>query len=501
MFSLIFYRQIKNVEKEFFMKFLEKLQKDAFFTRDNFMCIGEWEISFVKKQQIELDNFEQFVLFKIGVIENLDYTKSHNRGFVYYLMDYCERFCSESAIVHLYRIIQNNKLNIGSRLDAAMLYLYNVPSNQTFVDRFNDICSKFQTAINEEDDSDIKAIASFLNYYSYVVNNTSEQFSRGIFLKYTNAIENDSFPFLKNDVIQECLALDYYKPEILYDIVQKKIDELLGRNEEFIIQPNRENDYLIESDTDYARILNNTPRTFQAIRNISVQQINQFDNKDDVYHSLGRGVKILKEEEQLYSYISSYGNMHEAKMLSALHKLPLAELEGKNIEIFDWACGQGLASIIMHEYVSNQDVDINIKNVILIEPSEIALNRAALHVRHFNSKCQIRTHLKDINSVTQNDLNCDKSVIKIHLFSNILDVDGFSIEHLISIIEQTQKGENYFVCVSPYITDAKTARIDKFVQHFSNKHDSYHSYFEIENQKGEWKNNWTRVIRVFRVCF
>ena len=31
------------------MKFLEKLQKDAFFTRDNFIGIGEWEISFVKK--------------------------------------------------------------------------------------------------------------------------------------------------------------------------------------------------------------------------------------------------------------------------------------------------------------------------------------------------------------------------------------------------------------------------------------------------------------------
>ena len=469
------------------------------YIQKNYAQIEAFCSTRVDSQQIELDNFEQFVLFKTGVIEKLDYTKSYNRGFVYHLIDYCERFCSTSAIVQLYHIIQDNRLNIGSRLEASMLYLYNVPSNQTFVDRFNDICSKLQTAINEEDDNDKRAIASFLNYYSYVVYNTSEQFSSGVFLKYTNAIENDSFPFLKNDVIQECFALDYHKPEILYNIVQKKIDEILGRNEEFIIQPNRENDYLIESDTEYARILNNTPRTFQAIRNISVQQINQFENKDDIYYSLGRGVKILKEEAQLYSYLNSYGNMHEAKMLSALHKLPLEELEGKNIEIYDWACGQGLASIIFREFVENHNYNIYNRNIVLIEPSEIALKRAALNVRHFNGQCQIKTVLKDIDSITKEDLNCDSNSIKIHLFSNILDVEGFSMEHLISIIEQTQKGVNFFVCVSPYITDAKTARIDKFVQHFSNQYNSYHLYFEIENQSGEWRNSWTRVIRLFRV--
>ena len=469
------------------------------YIQKNYAQIEAFCSTRVDSQQIELDNFEQFVLFKTGVIEKLDYTKSYNRGFVYHLIDYCERFCSTSAIVQLYHIIQDNRLNIGSRLEASMLYLYNVPSNQTFVDRFNDICSKLQTAINEEDDNDKRAIASFLNYYSYVVYNTSEQFSSGVFLKYTNAIENDSFPFLKNDVIKECFALDYHKPEILYNIVQKKIDEILGRNEEFIIQPNRENDYLIESDTEYARILNNTPRTFQAIRNISVQQINQFENKDDIYYSLGRGVKILKEEAQLYSYLNSYGNMHEAKMLSALHKLPLEELEGKNIEIYDWACGQGLASIIFREFVENHNYNIYNRNIVLIEPSEIALKRAALNVRHFNGQCQIKTVLKDIDSITKEDLNCDSNSIKIHLFSNILDVEGFSMEHLISIIEQTQKGVNFFVCVSPYITDAKTARIDKFVQHFANQYNSYHLYFEIENQSGEWRNSWTRVIRLFRV--
>lgn len=469
------------------------------YIQKNYTQIEDFCSTRVESQQVEIDNFEHFILFKAGVVKELDYQKSYNRGFVYYLMDYCERFCLKAAIVQLYQIIQDNKLNIGSRLEAAMLYLYNVPSNQTFVDRFEDICQKIQTAINEEDDTDKKAIVSFLNYYSYVVYNTSEQFSSGLFLKYKNAIETDSFPFLKNDIIQECLALDFHKQEELYSIVQKKIDEIFGRNEKYTIQPNRENDYLIESDTDYARLLKNTPRSFQAIRNISVQRVNQFENKDDIFYSLGRGVKILKEEAQLYSYLNSYGNMHEAKMLSALQAFPLDELDGKNIVVFDWACGQGLASIIFREFVDNHNVNINSKTIILIEPSEIALKRAALNVRHFNEQCQVKTILKDIDSVTKEDLNCDNNAIKIHLFSNILDVEGFSMEHLISIIEQTQKGVDYFVCVSPYITDAKTARIDKFAKHFANKYNSFHTYLEIESQSGEWKNSWTRVIRLFRV--
>lgn len=488
------------------MSFFQSLQNYAnnsvsldSYIQKNYAQIEYFCTTHFDSQQKELDYFEQFVLFKADVIEKLDFTKSYNRGFVYYLMDYCERFCSTSAIVQLYRIIQDNKLKIGSRLEAAMLYLYNVPSNDTFVDRFNDICGKLQTAINDEDDDDKRTIASFLNYFSYVVFNTSEHFSNGIIQKYTNAIENDSFPFLKNAIIQECIVLDLHKPEELYNIVQKKIDNILGRNKELITQPNREDNYLIESDTDYARILKNTPRSFQAIRNISVQQFNLFDNKDDIYYSLGRGVTILKEEAQLYSYLNSYGNMHEAKMLSALQKLPSEELEGKTVEIYDWACGQGLASIIYKEYIDSHNINIITKKIVLIEPSEIALKRAALNVKHFNGQCHIKTVLNDIDSITKEDLYCDSNSIKIHLFSNILDVEGFSMEHLISIIEQTQKSVNYFVCVSPYITDAKTARIDYFVQYFANHYNSFHTYLEIDNQSGEWRNSWTRVIRLFRV--
>lgn len=472
------------------------------FLRDNIVKFADFCSENVETQKVELDNFEHFVLFKTGVIERLDYAKSYNRAFVYYLLEYCERFCSTSVIVQLYRIIQDNNLNIGSRLEAAMLYLYNVSSNQVFVDRFDEICCKLQTAINEEDDDDSKVNATFLNYYSYVIYNTSHpKFVQDIQSKYYNQIKNNGYPFLHSQVIKDCLSLDVSDSDFVFQTIQNKIDELLGKKQSVENIKAIGTNCIIEDNTAYSEMLAKAPQKFQSIRDISVGQFYLCENQNEIYNSLGRGVKILNEEAQLYSYINSYGNMHEAKMLSALQYLPLDELDCKDIEIFDWACGQGLASTILYEYINNKKSNLNIRRVVLIEPSEIALKRAALHVRHFDNQCELKTVLKDIDSVQCDDIHSDTNAVKIHLFSNILDVEGFSMDHLVSLVEQTQKGNNYFVCVSPYITDAKTARIESFVQHFANQHNTFSKYSEIESKRGEWKNGWTRVIRLFSVIF
>lgn len=470
------------------------------FIQQNHNLISDFSYNDVFYQRTKFDDFERFVLLKIRVIESLDYDKSYNRAFVYFLMDYCVRFCSTSAIVHLYRIIEQNKLNIGSRLQSAMLYLYNVPDNQTFVDRFDDICNLLQIAVNEEEDNDKKVISTFLGYYTYVLYNTSlhSQFAEQIHSKYKLAIQGNNYPFLKSDIISECLSLGIINVDEVCKTIQSRIDELLIKRGEVIISPIIDDDSLLENCTPYAEILARTDKSFDKIRNISVQQFGLFGNQDEIFTSLGRGVSILQEEAQLYSYMSSYGNMHKAKMLSAFERFPFDELRFNNIEVFDWACGQGIASMMLYEYITSKSISLNIDRVVLIEPSEIALKRAALHVRHFNSNCHLKTILKDINSLTEKDIHSSSETTKIHLFSNILDVDGFNIRYLTSLIERTQSGPNYFVCVSPYITDAKTARVDSFMHYFDDNYGANH-YCNIDNQRGEWLREWTRVIRVFKV--
>ena len=459
---------------------------DDFFDSDN---------NTLRKQA---DLCEQFVLLegRKQIIDSLDFSKSQNRAFISQLFDFAERVNSSSVILQLYQIIQSHDLQIGSRLKAAMLYLYNVPNNQVYVDRFEDICSLLQTAINEEDDNDNKAVASFLNYYASIVLNTNPhiQFAQEIRTKVYSSSEK--YLFLQQDIIKDSLLLDISQAEMVYSTIQATIDGLLGKKRMSTVSS--ENDFIIETDTLYSQMLSNTPKTFDDVRNIAISQLALLQNKDEIFHSLGRGVKILEQEEQLYSYFNSYGLMHKAKLESAFLHFPFDLLEKSDIEVFDWGCGQGMASIVLLEYLKKQGIHLTISKITLIEPSEIALKRASLHIRHFASETPVKTVLRELESLTKDDVCSSNDKVKLHLFSNILDVEAFSMQHLIDLISETQKGTNYFICVSPYINDLKTARFDSFVDGF--RHNvTFNILHQEEARRGEWKNTWTKLIKAFQV--
>ena len=114
-----------------------------------------------------------------------------------------------------------------------------------------------------------------------------------------------------------------------------------------------------------------------------------------------------------------------------------------------------------------------------------------------NNNKIINTINKDLDSLLAKDF-LKENKTRIHLFSNVLDMDVFSLSKLIKLIKTNFQGENYFLCASPYITDLKTSRIDSFVNTFSGN-DGFEELFKINNKTGEWINGWTRVVRVFKV--
>ena len=468
------------------------------FISSNQLLIDEFINSSIENQRRQENLFQQFVLLnsRVQIMDSLDFTKSTNRAFIAILFDYAERVNAVAAAVQLYQIIQRHSLGIGSRLEASMLYLYNVPNNQVYVDRFDEICSKLQTAINEEDDNDNRAIATFLNYYSSVVYNTSPhaRFAQDIISKVNASV--DTYPFLQKEDITESLSLDINQAEIVYLSIQTTIDRLLGKQRRLIAI----NDvgFIIESNTHYAQLLSNCPRRFNSIRDIAISQLQEIQNSDEVFRSLGRGVAILEQEEQLFSYMKSYGLMHKAKLLAAFSHFPFNEIKDKNVDIYDWSCGQGLASIVLLEYLMDNNIVLMTNRVTLIEPSEIALKRASLHVKHFDSEVTVRTILKDMDSLEIADVSSREGSAQVHLFSNILDVEAYSMQHLIEIIKQGFKGNNYMFCVSPYINDVKTARLDSFVNSFSEM-PQFKMIFQDIASRGEWTNNWTKLIKTFKV--
>jgi hypothetical protein len=486
------------------MDIFEKLDSVANSTEslDNFIFNNIDSIDdFHNTQYLSVNNFKEsfdrFVSLKFYLIENLDFSKSYNKAFITILLEFSERYNITLAIIRFYSIIEQNKINYGTRLEAGLLYLYNIDSNSTIIERFDKICNLIDKSISSEEDNDTKSICTFLNYFANVIINTPSSFTARLIDKINYALLNNNYNFLSNPSILHVLKFDLSDPESCFLKIQNVIDKLLNKNNllaHFKNEQPKEEKVFIERETNYALAIMSCNKEFNAIRNISVNKVSRIVDKDKLFYSLGRGVSVLEKEEQLFLYMNSFGKMHYEKLISAYEKIP-ENIVRQNINLIDWGCGQGLASISFFDYFKNN----NVKNVVLIEPSQLAIKRAALHVEKYNNEISIKTINKDLDSLNNNDLSGFSTNSYFHLFSNILDIDLFSLKSLVDKIESNFKGKNYFVCVSPYITDIKTNRLDAFMSNFSSKH-NFKLYASINNKSGEWKNNnWSRVIRVFEV--
>lgn len=494
------------------------------FLSDNMQKVNEFYNSNYSCILLAESTIEKFILLKYNVLSQLDYSKSYTKSFALMLLDFCERFNFISATPRICTILTEHHIPVNSRLQAALQFLYPKPeTNSELINRFEAICEKLQLAINIEEDNDTRSIATFLNYYAIIVNDTRLEFAEQVKAKLLAAIQNETYHFLQNDIILTITDIELQDLAVAYIQIQKVIDKVLGKYDTVVYVPDEiiENEtyqeLIIEVDTDYSRELLLVPNEFDSIRSISVRHAGSKKIS-------GRGVKILELEEELFGYFKSFGNMHKVKLLSLFEALP--ETFDSAISIIDWGCGQGFASMVYLEIYKGE----NVNNITLIEPSEIALKRAALHCKKYCSEISLKTICKRLDELEIDDFNLPQTYVNIHLFSNILDIDGYSQNHLIELMEQTQKGKNYFLCVSPYIDAIKTERLESFKRHFENNYDSFEllldktstkdlndvfwccnnsythgivnhgKYFNCNdfNECGCY-NKWTRVIKAFKV--
>lgn len=103
--------------------------------------------------------------------------------------------------------------------------------------------------------------------------------------------------------------------------------------------------------------------------------------RDNEGRTLGRGTAILETEEQCCAYMAAYGNMHYKKLSRALEdgEFPYRALYN-GVEIYDWGCGQGIGTVAVIEKLRQYGLLSKLKKVTLEEPSDIARQRAVLHV-------------------------------------------------------------------------------------------------------------------------
>ncbi|WP_417559041.1 hypothetical protein [Mesoflavibacter zeaxanthinifaciens] len=462
---------------------------------------------FIKKNNQELYDFlltqsfselskskakiENFISKNLRIIRHLDFSVESSIIFTTLLLDVSERFNFRLPFQRLYKLLHKNNCEIGNRIEASALFFIGVKRISDYNDRIEEILERLSVAYINEEDTEDRIIGTIITFYAQVVHNFSSQNSLGVEnIKRKLLSFNETYPFLRNDLVSTVLNIDFTDNVSAFTRIQNLLDVFLKRTKtysSFIIG------FLIEENTQYSLLLEKAKPNFNSIRQISVNQWRKI-NEDSVFYSLQRGVKILTEEKQLYSYLYSYGKMHHSKMTSSFAYIP-NQLFNDDLNIIDWGCGQGLASASFIDYFNS---NINkVKNVTLIEPSELALKRASLHIKKFDKTIDVSTINKDLDSLSTTDFE-NNSNVKVHLFSNILDIDLFSLTQLIELIKTTFKGENYFVCASPYVNPLKTSRLDSFVKSFSTN-SNFNLIKEINNRSGEWANNsWTRVIRIFK---
>ena len=464
----------------------------------------------------EIKEISYFLESKRFILEKLDYSTTQEKAFISILFDICERFglietvCIENAL-------QKQGLHLGLRREAAKLFLLNVRNNDDYINRFDSICELLQNSIDEEEATLQKPLITFSNYYAKVVGDASF-YADELINKIRSARESHSYEFLMDPFVHKLLLLDVSNPSHAYEQIKLLQDEL-SKDEANPPSKYSADDCLIEEDTDYVKLLKNVSDiSFSKIREIALQYGNSGKQVS------GHGVNPLLTEEDLFLYLRNYGPMHQAKLLAAFSKFPYDKLNNQ-IEIIDWGCGQGLATFTFIEYLRSCAITLCINKITLIEPSELALRRAAFHLKLIDNSIRIKTVCKFFNELDVTDVMTTTESIKIHLFSNILDIeeDKYSQSNLIKIIEGANKNLNYFICVSPYHKDVNADRVDEFNRHFKRTNNTYESYHEETVSKKptekywncvhHYKNNtvhdyhdeygcnnkWTKVIRVFSV--
>ena len=98
---------------------------------------------------------------------------------------------------------------------------------------------------------------------------------------------------------------------------------------------------------------------------------------DKLYNDLKRGKDILDDEIHLNMYLRCFGKMHRAKLDTAFACLPdISSIFSEEIEIYDWGCGQGTASICLLDFLRSKNIAHNIVSVNLVDPSIPATQRA-----------------------------------------------------------------------------------------------------------------------------
>lgn len=188
------------------------------------------------------------------------------------------------------------------------------------------------------------------------------------------------------------------------------------------------------------KTLNTSNLNFRTLRNFAGIDSNKRDELD-------RGRLTIHRQDLLNQYLYSYGLMVQRQWEQILPKTVemLSDNKDENVHIFDYGCGQGLATLLLLENITGLEGIVD--DVTLIEPSKIALQRASHIIGCALPQTQVHSINKELDDLETEELSINPEKMNIHLFSNVLDIDSFDQFEVFNKILK-DGGTHYVIAIS-----------------------------------------------------
>ena len=471
-------------------------QKDFdMYLESNFVEIEEY---FLNITNDELDDIKFDIEdFLYDLLDNKLIQKQNSKIANAFLILLAEKFLQTSFIGAITILVEHlPKGATKFRLEAAKLYLRINDITKDYFIKSDGILSLIEESakIDEYNTNAIRTffyfIQSALGEFQRINNISLAKTFIEIFLKH-----QQNFSFLQDSIIKN--FLNSISNLDLSQIIQKIKEQLdLINFKKSICQIDN---YTIQKEnSEYSKALYNLPNAdFTSIRNIANKYIQSIGDPIELYNNLQRGEKIIDDERLLYKYLVSFGNKHKDKLYSSFEVI-IENIKNEKFDIIDWGCGQGTATMLLLNYAKERDITLDIDNITLIEPSSLALSRALLHIDVLKQKnYNVKAINSDLDCLNENNLQTQSNNKTLHLFSNILDIESFTLDNtFFKKVSQSFNTNAIFVCVSPYRSDKNNNRFDLFFNHFDENFDT-----ELISSRDTNIGNATRYEKIFEVKY
>ena len=212
---------------------------------------------------------------------------------------------------------------------------------------------------------------------------------------------------------------------------------------------------------------------------------NHIQNIENIkFERIRKYCENLSKENQaddMQKYLGEKGKMHKALIYSSLEVF-IENLNGETIILCDWGSGQGIASMLVLDYIKEKQLDIKVSDVILVDDEIKVLSRAISQVEALAQDDIKIIALKSDDNNLFDKIKSTKNNTTLHLFANDKRaIDFLDIEHDIfdkdfvlcvsnedqEFVDEVYENFKMFMDVQDLsIKDGKIGRFEKFERVF-----------------------------------